>query len=418
MNNTIKWKVLIIAVFVAAAVILAGCSNPAGPGDLDTEEEIPETEEEEPVSVTGVSLDHDSISLSPGSTMQLTATVEPADAADQSVTWSSDNEGVATVKADGLVTGAAEGTATVTVTTTDGGFTAECDVTVYYPPGYSQTSTAGSVTFNMHYVPSGGPFTMGEDVESTTQEVTLTKNFWIGETEVTQGLWEDVWGTTWPGTDPDGSGYGAGAEYPAYSVNWYDAAAFCNLLTQADDSIADTEQVYYSDAGLTTAYTKADAASSADVYIDWSKTGYRLPTEAEWEYAARYIDGTNWNGGDHVSGGPVYTDETDPDKIGDYAWYSGNNTPNGSKEVGQKTANALGLRDMSGNVYEWCYDWLADYSGGSETDPTGPASGSYRVVRGGYWSTSGSYLRCAYRDNLTPSFRSALVGFRLCRTAD
>jgi formylglycine-generating enzyme required for sulfatase activity len=204
-------------------------------------------------------------------------------------------------------------------------------------------------------------------------------------------------------------------------VNWYDAVAFCNLLTQSDDRIVDSEQIYYSDAGLdiADAYTKANAASEDTVFVDGSKTGYRLPTEAEWEYAARYIDGTSWNGGDHVSGGPVYTDETDPDKIGDYAWYNGNNSPNGSKEVGRKTANALGLRDMSGNVYEWCYDWYGAYSGGSETDPTGPASGSNRVIRGGFWVNPGSYLRCAYRyDDYTPSFRGSLIGFRLCRTAD
>jgi formylglycine-generating enzyme required for sulfatase activity len=288
-------------------------------------------------------------------------------------------------------------------------------VTIAAPQaGDSETRTANAISFNIHYVPSGGPFTMGEDVESTTQEVTLTKNFWMGKTEVTQGLWEDVWGTTWPGTDPDGSEYGAGVEYPAYYVNWYDAVAFCNLLTQSDDSIADSEQVYYSDAGLNAAYTKTNASNSDAVYVDWSKTGYRLPTEAEWEYAARYIDVTNWNGGDHVSGGPVHTDAS----IGDYAWYDGNNSPNGSKEVGQKTANALGLRDMSGNVYEWCYDWYDDYSGGSETDPSGPTSGSGRVFRGGFWSNSGDSLRCASRSFITPSVRSNYIGFRLCRTAD
>ncbi len=103
-------------------------------------------------------------------------------------------------------------------------------------------------------------FTMGENVETSTQEVTLSKKFWMGETEVTQGLWEDVY-TTWPGTAP-GDTFGIGIDYPAYYVNWYDALAFCNLLTQADDSIADVQQVYYSDAELTTAYTKADVANN------------------------------------------------------------------------------------------------------------------------------------------------------------
>lgn len=287
--------------------------------------------------------------------------------------------------------------------------------------GPTYTNTANGVGFNMKTVPSSATFIMGEHVYATTQTVTLTKNFWMGETEVTQGLWEAVWGDTWPGADPDGSGNGAGPDKPAYYVNWYDAVAFCNRLTEADSSIASSERVYYSDAGLTTAYTQANATSSAAVYVDWTKKGYRLPTEAEWEYAARYIDGTNWNGGDHVSGGPIYTDETDPDKVGDYAWYDGNNgasgTPEyGTKDVGQKTANALGLRDMSGNVYEWCYDWHAAYSDSSETDPIGPASGSYRVIRGGRWYYSGLYLRCAYRSIISPSYRYSYIGFRLCRT--
>ena len=300
-----------------------------------------------------------------------------------------------------------------------------------YYAGGSVTHTANAVSFNMHYVPSGGPFIMGEHVESTTQSVTLTKNFWMGETEVTQGLWEDVWGG-WPGTDPDGSGYGAGTNHPAYYVNWYDAVAFCNLLTIADSSISNTEQVYYSNDLLTEAYNKDDAVASAAVFVDWSKTGYRLPTEAELEYAARYIDGTSWNKGDHVSGDTEYA-SYDPgsgpvsgsplasdDRISEYAWWDGNNSPTGSKEVRQKTTNALGLRDMSGNVNEWCYDiWQTEYSGGSETDPSGPESGSSnRARRGGYWFVTGDHLRCADRYYHNPSNRLYLVGLRLCRTAD
>jgi uncharacterized protein YjdB len=100
-----------------------------------------------------------------GATEQLTATVEPADATDSSVRWSSDNESVATVDADGLVTGAAEGTATVTVTTTDSGFRDTCDMTVYYPPGYAETYTADGVSFNLAYVPGGLTFPTGTDDE-------------------------------------------------------------------------------------------------------------------------------------------------------------------------------------------------------------------------------------------------------------
>ena len=249
---------------------------------------------------------------------------------------------------------------------------------------------------------------------------------------MTQGLWEDVWGSTWPGTDPANSNYGAGADYPAYYVNWFDAIAFCNLLTVADDSIADTQQVYYSDAGLTTTYTKANAASGNDVYVDWDKTGYRLPTEAEWEYTARYIDGTSWNHGNHASGDKEYAchDEAScshglasDDRIGEYAWWLNDNSSEGTKEVGQKTANDLKLRDMSGNVFEWCFDWHDLYSGGSKTDPIGPSSSSSssRVIRGGVWDGAAIHLPCAYRLNYAPSERSISedhIGLRLCMTAD
>lgn len=309
----------------------------------------------------------------------------------------------------------------------------EVTATYSYYAGGMVGHTANSVNFNMNYVPSGGPFTMGEHVEEPTQEVTLTKNFWMGETEVTQGLWEDVWGTTWPGDlgYVPSSDYGLGDTYPAYYVNWYDTAAFCNLLTQADGSIAATEQVYYSDEGLTTSYTKANASNSDTVYVNYNKTGYRLPTEAEWEYTARYIDGSSWNNGDHVSGDTVYacydagsgvisgSPLASDTRISEYAWWYGNNSPSGSKVVGQKTANALGLRDMSGNVNERCCDWYADaYSGGSETDPMGPENGSLRVSRGCSWFCLEEHLRCATRFAGNPSTRDYLLGFRLCRTAD
>lgn len=272
--------------------------------------------------------------------------------------------------------------------------------------------TANTVSFNMHYVHSG-TFTMGEDMTTPAPEITLTKDFWMGETEITQGLWEAVWGLTWPGTAP-AEVPGDGDSYPAYNVNWYDAVAFCNLLTQADDSIATTELVYYSDADKKTAYTKEDAKNNVPVYVDWSKTGYRLPTEAEWEYTARYKDADNsvWNGGDHVSGGPEYTNP----EIENYGWFN-ENSHEKCYEVKRLTANALGLYDMSGNINEWCYDWIASYKPISQSDPVGPENGTRRILRGGSWSFGEEYMRVGNRYNYTPSARYSTFGFRLCRTA-
>jgi len=139
------------------------------------------------------------------------------------------------------------------------------------------------------------------------------------------------------------------------------------------------------------------------------KVTYRLPTEAEWEYACRAETTTRFYWGD----------DADDREIGDYAWYYGNlvRTKIGTKPVGQKKPNAWGLYDMSGNVYEWCQDWYADkYPLERQIDPTGPKSGSDRVARGGCWDGSASYCRSADRGRLSPSDRGSRVGFRLVRT--
>ncbi|MCD4828975.1 MAG: formylglycine-generating enzyme family protein, partial [Candidatus Cloacimonetes bacterium] len=209
--------------------------------------------------------------------------------------------------------------------------------------------------------------------------------YWIGKYEVTQAEYEVVMGNN-PACD-----YGAGADYPIYYVSWYDALAYCNQLSLNE--------------GLTPCYV-IDGVNST---CDFNANGYRLPTEAEWEYAARGATNTP----DYLYAGS--------DTVGDVAWYDGNNTPVGTKVVGQLQSNGIGTFDMSGNVWEYCWDWFDSnyYSSSSQDNPTGPTDGTGRVIRGGYWYVIASGCRVSYRNWGTPSNNTYnALGFRLCRRAE
>jgi formylglycine-generating enzyme required for sulfatase activity len=228
--------------------------------------------------------------------------------------------------------------------------------------------SAESIGMEFKLIPAG-TFTMGDasgDDDETPHEVTLTQPFKMGVHEVTQAQYEQVMGVN-PSTFK-------GANNPVEMVSWEDAVEFCRRLSELP----------------------AEKAAG---------NVYRLPTEAEWEYACRAGTTTKYSFGDDDSG------------LGDYAWHS-ENSDKKPHPVGSKLPNAWGLYDMHGNVSEWCQDWYVDYPSGSVTDPRGATSGSYRVLRGGSWPYTAGDCRSAGRNGFfLPSDRSSFLGFRVVRSS-
>ncbi len=263
---------------------------------------------------------------------------------------------------------------------------------------------------------------MGDIVQSTTPVVTLTKGYWMAETEVTYELWDEVhtWaivpanGYTFAHVGVQGDGSGDTNQHPVTTINWRDAMIWCNALSEKQG----LTPVYYTDNTQSTVIRIVNDTASilpangdiANDCVKWAANGYRLPTEAEWEYASRYRDGSDWTPGDYASGATA--DYTNGGATGLVAWYNGSST----QPVGQKNANALGINDMSGNVWECCWDWFAGYGGGPLTDPHGPAPGPGRFWRGGGWGDDAGALQCAGRFNAPWPYREfGSFGFRPVR---
>jgi formylglycine-generating enzyme required for sulfatase activity len=219
---------------------------------------------------------------------------------------------------------------------------------------------------------------------------------YVSKYEVTQSEWLAVvgWNTS----------YFSGANRPVENLTWYDALNYCNLRSAGE--------------GLIAAYTITDIIHSgnhitgATVTWDQAENGYRLLTEAEWEYAARATSTTAFCNGAITNSN---CSPLDPN-LNQVGWYCGN-SPSETQDVGGKDANAWGLKDMHGNVLEWCWDSFGTYPTGPLTDPTGPASGSDRVVRGGGWGYYALYCRSATRRYHSQDYTSGYLGLRLSRTA-
>ncbi len=257
----------------------------------------------------------------------------------------------------------------------------------------------GAKSLEMALIPSGS-FIMGSPVDERGREsefewsdhqVMISNDFYLGKYEITQAQWEAVMGNN------PAENFGIGYNYPAYYLNWYDCAIFCNRLSEID--------------GRTPVYNEYTWET------DWNANGYRLPTEAEWEYACRAGTKTRFSHGDVLN--CVDEDDTTICETHDqYMWWYGTKfNPYGSKVVGLKLPNSWGLYDMHGNVWEWCNDWWEDpYSRGSQIDPIGPLNGIQRVAKSGTWASNAKRCRSAFRSKnhtYDPSDPGNSGGFRI-----
>ena len=271
---------------------------------------------------------------------------------------------------------------------------------------------------NMVLIP-GGVLLMGDnlgdgddDLEQPVHSVYVSP-FYMDRFEVTKALWDQVhtWWTNGGGILPEFGGFGKSDDHPIHTVTWQNAATWCNARSLME--------------GLTPCYDLSEFRSNWTATCNWEADGYRLPTDAEWEKAARGgLTGRRFHWGDTVDhshanysayGSLFDYDPTPYTSPTPHPDYDDGVTPFTSP-AGSFAPNAYGLFDMSGNVWEWCWDAFEEYLSGHVVDPRGPGSGAVRVIRGGGWSTYGETMRSAFRfDDLAVGGYYSEYGFRCVR---
>jgi formylglycine-generating enzyme required for sulfatase activity len=267
----------------------------------------------------------------------------------------------------------------------------------------------------------GKAFSMGSSTglndEKPKHTVTLSYDFWMDTTEVTQAEYERVMKAAYAGyTTPNWHApYGVGGTLAAYQVEWGDAALYCNARSKAEG--LDTVYQYKAITGV-----PGNGCTLDTVTVRYAVNGYRLPTEAEWEYACRAGSTADYFWGKNFS--PYPSSSADSAELGQYSiwawnsWDLSSDSPSfGVHAVASRKPNAFGLYDMMGNVWEWCNDWYdaVYYETSPSADPIGPEAGAFRALRGGSWGNDALHLRASTREFTTPDYLFNFIGFRPVR---